>query len=248
MGKYISVDDKILTNSQGQAIYEPDLDSENILENHTIFGVQGSAVPGIPYTAGTGIDITNDEISIDETVVATKTDLENYVEESEIATVAKTGSYNDLANKPTIPVVDYPVADVKVNNTSIVDNKEVDLATNGTYNAITNKIATMSDIPTDYVNVKPNGVNDLLDDDNKIDTIYLPDVVLGQLVFGGDFNADTDTATLSVSAKAKLGTTSSTIVLTNDNTPITGYGVNEGIFYVTEISGTFAGISFTVGD
>lgn len=35
--------------------------------------------PGVTYTAGTGIDITNDEISIDDSVVATQTDLGNYV-------------------------------------------------------------------------------------------------------------------------------------------------------------------------
>ena len=39
------------------------------------------------------------------------------------ATVAISGSYNDLSNKPTIPTVDYPVTDVKVNGTSVVSNK-----------------------------------------------------------------------------------------------------------------------------
>lgn len=74
---------------------------------------------GTPYTAGNGIDIdANNEISIDDTVVAelsdlpTKTsDLQNdgsdgtstYVEADELATVATSGSYNDLSNKPTIP-------------------------------------------------------------------------------------------------------------------------------------------------
>ena len=84
---------------------------------------------GGSYTAGTGIDITNDIISVDSTVVALKTDLSDYVTSSELitelgnyvtttdlatelldyaelsdlATVATTGSYNDLLNKPTIP-------------------------------------------------------------------------------------------------------------------------------------------------
>ena len=48
---------------------------------------------GTSYTAGTGIDITNDTISIDNTVVTT----------SDLSTVATSGSYNDLTNKPTIP-------------------------------------------------------------------------------------------------------------------------------------------------
>lgn len=50
----------------------------------------------IEYLEGTGIDITSDRISVDNTVVPFKTDL---------ATVATSGSYADLSNKPTIPVV-----------------------------------------------------------------------------------------------------------------------------------------------
>lgn len=37
--------------------------------------------------------------------------------------VSKTGNYNDLLNKPTIPTVNYPVTDVQLNGTSIVVNK-----------------------------------------------------------------------------------------------------------------------------
>ena len=39
------------------------------------------------------------------------------------ATVATTGDYSDLTNKPTIPTVDYPVTDVTVNGTSVVSSK-----------------------------------------------------------------------------------------------------------------------------
>ena len=85
---------------------------------------------GSSYTAGTGIDITNDVISVDSTVVALKSDLLDYVttselttelsnyvtstdlatelldyaELSDLATVATTGSYNDLSNKPDLSV------------------------------------------------------------------------------------------------------------------------------------------------
>ena len=71
---------------------------------------------GSNYTAGTGIDITNNEISIDNTVAlkseipsldgyATQTWVENkgYATSSSLATVATTGSYNDLTDKPSIP-------------------------------------------------------------------------------------------------------------------------------------------------
>lgn len=49
---------------------------------------------GPTYTAGTGIDITSDVISVDNTTVPYFSDL---------ATVATTGDYGDLLNTPTIP-------------------------------------------------------------------------------------------------------------------------------------------------
>jgi len=71
---------------------------------------------GSTYTAGDGITISDEDvISIDNTVAlktdlldyVTSTDLAaellNYAELSDLATVATTGSYNDLLNKPTIP-------------------------------------------------------------------------------------------------------------------------------------------------
>ena len=48
------------------------------------------------YTAGTGITISGNAISINSSVVALKSDL---------TAVATSGSYNDLSDKPTIPTV-----------------------------------------------------------------------------------------------------------------------------------------------
>jgi hypothetical protein len=76
-----------------------------------------------PITAGTGIDITNNVVSVDTSVVATQTDLASKqdtisdlatirsgaaegataVQPGDLATVATTGSYDDLADKPSIP-------------------------------------------------------------------------------------------------------------------------------------------------
>lgn len=81
---------------------------------------------GGSYSAGTGIDITNNVVSVDTSVVATQTDLAGKqdvisdlatirsgaaegataVQSGDLATVATTGSYDDLADKPTIPTVD----------------------------------------------------------------------------------------------------------------------------------------------
>lgn len=92
-----------------------------------------------------------------------------------------------------------------------------------------------------------NGVA-TLDSNSKVPMAQLPDSILGQLLFGGTFNASSGVATLTTNAQAKLGTSSATITLTNDTSDITGYGANNGIFYVATESGTFASISFVVGD
>lgn len=73
---------------------------------------------GSSYTAGTGIDITNDIISIDTSVVAQLSDipdvsnfvtnsslattLASYVQSSSLATVATTGNYTDLNGRPNL--------------------------------------------------------------------------------------------------------------------------------------------------
>lgn len=82
-------------------------------------GTWATVSTGTQYTAGNGINIdANNEISIDTTVVAEVSDIptqtsdltnngsdgtSTYVEADELATVATSGSYNDLSNKPTIP-------------------------------------------------------------------------------------------------------------------------------------------------
>lgn len=87
-----------------------------------------------------------------------------------------------------------------------------------------------------------------LNSSTKIDTTYLPDSILGQLLYGGVVDASTAIATLTNNAKSKLGTGSSAITLTNNTTAITGYTANEGIYYIATVAGTFASISFEVGD
>lgn len=97
------------------------------------------------------------------------------------------------------------------------------------------------------VHAKPDGTNDLIAN-NKITLGYLPDSVLGQVVYGGGFDPTTAEATLTTNAQEKLGTSDATITLTNDTTAITGYEANEGIYYIATASGTFASISFETGD
>lgn len=57
---------------------------------------------GHEYKAGTGIEIANEEISVDTSVVATQTDLEGYTPTASLANVALSGDYADLANTPNL--------------------------------------------------------------------------------------------------------------------------------------------------
>ena len=129
-----------------------------------------SDVPTVPTNISS---FTNDAGYITKSV----NDLTNYTLSSALSTVATSGSYNDLSNTPTIPTVndgkltfyknnakvtDFTansstnvivdltnnVDDVQINGTSILSSGNADIKTNSTYNASTNKIATMSDIPS----------------------------------------------------------------------------------------------------
>ena len=93
---------------------------------------------------------------------------------------------------------------------------------------------------------KPDGTNDLIDN-NKITTTYIPDYILGQVLYGGNVTTGA-VASLTPSGKAKLGTSNSSITLTNDTTAITGYAANEGIYYIATADFTFANISIVTGD
>lgn len=113
------------------------------------------------------------------------------------------------------------------------------------------QIADLEDALVDYVPTADVGVANGVaptDSNNKIPLSFLPDAILGQVVFGGTVVPATGVATLSTNAKTKLGTTDATITLTNDTTPITGYEANEGIYYIAFDEGTFGGISLEVGD
>ena len=93
----------------------------------------------------------------------------------------------------------------------------------------------------------------------KIPVGLLPDVVLGNVLYGGNLNsapidANTWAATPSASLKTRLGMTAAVTSITIKNqeggTSTTGYGWKalEGVYFIANAAGTFAGISFEVGD
>ena len=118
----------------GQTINNIQRDLEELKSSQGDGSGGGGGGGGTEYFAGNGINISDDTISVDTSVVATQSDLptktsdltndgadgtSTYVEADELATVATSGSYNDLSNKPTIPnPTDYYWANVKVSSTS----------------------------------------------------------------------------------------------------------------------------------
>lgn len=95
--------------------------------------------------------------------------------------------------------------------------------------------------------------------DGKIPVGLLPDVVLGNVLYGGNLNsaptdANTWVATPSASLKTRLGLTGTVTSITIKNqeggTSTTGYGWKalEGVYFIANAAGTFAGISFEIGD
>lgn len=87
-----------------------------------------------------------------------------------------------------------------------------------------------------------------LDTTAKIPLSQLPDTILGQVVYGGTVDGSTGAATLSVSAKEKLGVPANKITLTPSTDATTGYPDNEGIYYIVTNDGNFNGLGLKTGD
>ena len=184
----------------------------------------GSGKPSVSdFTAGPGIvideDLTHDTVSIevdqesipfkvDLSAVAfsgdyddltDKPDLSIYAESADLATVATTGSYNDLTNKPTIPTVDYPVTDVEVNGTSVLNNKVAEITVPTKVSDLTNDSgfitsSALSGYATEQY-VQNQGYITGIDSTDVITALgYTP----GTSNFSGDYDDLTDKPDLSV--------------------------------------------------
>ncbi len=96
--------------------------------------------PSIPDSTE---DLINDSGFITASDIPESVDLTGYVQESDLATVATSGSYNDLTNKPDIPegadLTDY------INNTKLVE--VIDYATDDLVEDTTIQIICDSNIP-----------------------------------------------------------------------------------------------------
>ena len=127
----------------------------------------------------------------------------------------------------------------------------VQLATQDEVNAGTDAKKVIT--PATLRKGKASGVASL-DANSKIITSQLPDYLLGQVMYGGNASEVATTTTISPSAslKTKKNITTASISIENSETSTKnntyGYKDMEGVYFICQASGTFAGNSFETGD
>ena len=127
----------------------------------------------------------------------------------------------------------------------------VQLATQSEVNAGTDTKKVIT--PATLGKGKANGVASL-DANSKIITSQLPDYLLGQVMYGGNASTVATTTVISPSnsLKTKKNITATSISIENSETSTKnntyGYKDMEGVYFICQASGTFAGNSFETGD
>lgn len=86
-----------------------------------------------------------------------------------------------------------------------------------------------------------------LDNTGKIPLSQFPEAILGQLVYGGTFDAS-GLANLSSNAKSKLGIAEATLQLVNSAGGEGGWVNNQGIYYIASAKSNFANLDFNPND
>ena len=160
----------------------PTKTSELINDNHFIDGSTLSEVaysgdyndlnnlPEIPQNTSELVNdsdfVNSSEVSTEiQTAIATKQD--TLVSGTNIKTI----NNNSLLGSGNINITGGTRTDVLINDSSITINNVANIKTNGVYNDTTNKIATMSDIPTIPQNLAYNNINNNFSTDQTINGI-----------------------------------------------------------------------------
>jgi len=153
-----------------------------------------------------------------------------YIDEQigDLATVASTGSYNDLEDKPTIPVVDYPVTSVNGRTgavTGLAEKAELDMVENELFQDLTDgDVATLASANS-YTNVglatKADAAATQTALNGKQDNISLPQFsVLARATSGT--GAPTGGITYSAAASASTLAQRTSAGALNTATPVDG--------------------------
>lgn len=140
---------------------------------------------------------------------------------------------------------------IKLPDATETEKGVVQLATQDEINTGTNTTKVIT--PATLGKGKASGVASL-DANSKIITSQLPDYLLGQVMYGGNAStvATTTIVSPSDSLKTKKNITATSISIVNSATSTTantyGYKDMEGVYFICQASGTFAGVSFETGD
>jgi Collagen triple helix repeat (20 copies) len=115
------------------------------------------------------------------------------VNPSSLATVATSGSYNDLLNKPTLFSGAYSALTGAPTLATV--------ATSGLFSDLLSKPTTLSGYGiTDAINTSAKGANNgvaTLDSNGKLTTAQIPDAITGAVVYKGVWNASTNSPALA---------------------------------------------------
>lgn len=110
---------EIIKNEPIQAKFEMDLTPDKLSQLENDMGY--ITLNDVPETPTKLSELENDTGFITEDDIPSLPD--NLVTQDDLATVATSGNYEDLTNKPTIPTMpDIPVTDVQVNGASILND------------------------------------------------------------------------------------------------------------------------------
>jgi hypothetical protein len=107
----------------------------------------------------------------------------------------------------------------------------------------------LSEVVTDIEKLKgeANGIASL-DQSGRVPLSQMNDAILGQLVHAGELNAATHTATLTTNGRTMLQTALTQVQLSTQQMGQFGSQNNQGNYFIVQTAGTFAGVSFDIGD
>lgn len=224
-------------------------------------------------TAGAGLNTTSGDTATDGGTISTSGTL--YLTKTAVSpgtyqgiTVDKYGRVTGASNANYVTTTDSRLSDSRTPTAHASSGTTYGVGTTSNYGHVKTQTGDMSGTSStngiaaglghthsNYQTAKPDGTNSLIDSStSKVSTSYLPDFLLGQMVYGGTV-ARTGTAgsysatvTLTENGRVKLGLPSGTTTCNLPATPTTAY---EGLYFIcteNDYSGTPIGSGYIVGD
>ena len=206
------------------------------INNESLLGSGNINIEGNTYTAGTGIDITNNVISNEITSYNDLTDLPtipekvsdlindlDFVSENELSEVAFTGSYASLSNVPTIPESTSEL----INDSNFVTSSEVSTE-------IQTAISTKQDTLVSGTNIKTVNNNSLLGSGN----ISISGGNATDVQINGTSIVNNDVA--NIITESTYNSSTNKIATINDIPTTTSELTNDSNFAVTNANNNFS--------